>query len=115
MAVTGFLEISFDLDADYESPSWDVRGCDCGSLQMTWSGAENPNEATAVPQCSNDGVNWNDLSVSLGEIILDEATGTQVWEWQRFTTRYVRLKFMANGNSDGFAQITAWAHPIAIR
>lgn len=113
MITTGFLEETFTLAGDYNSTIWDVRGLDCGSMHLVWTGADDPNTATAVLEASNDGVNWNDLSVSLGQIILTVADDNQLWEFERFTTRYVRLAYVANGNASGRGLIISWAHPIA--
>lgn len=115
VATTGFLEESFDLDGNYNTAIWDVKNLECGSMQFIWSGADALNTATISPQASNDGENWNDVSVGLGPIELAVAAENQVWEFERFTTRYVRLSYVANGNSGGIGRIVSWAHMLQSR
>lgn len=108
---TGFLEEIFDMSADFTSTVWDVRDIECGSIQFIWDNVDDIDGLAGV-QSSNDGENFNFDSFSVNTITVDCPASTQMWEWLRFTTRYIRFVYNNNSITTGTGRLLAWGHPL---
>jgi len=88
------------------STAADARYYDKFSYQLDWSGLTGLS-STIIPQVSNDGSTWVDLENAWDDIIytLDAASGTQVWIFSSVAARYVRMNYVANGNTTGTATL----------
>lgn len=84
------------------STALDLRYSTFCSMQLTWTGLTGL-AGTIVPQVSNDGSSWNDMESPYDDVLvtMDTAADTQVWLWFGGLARYVRLKYVANGNTTG--------------
>lgn len=90
------------FSGDLNSTAVDCRYYDRFSYQLDWSGLSGLS-STVLPQVSNDGSTWADLENYWNDIMytLTTASGTQVWIFREVPARYVRLKYVANGNTTG--------------
>ena len=90
------------LTGDTNSTAVDCRYYDRFSYQLDWSGLAGLT-STLIPQVSNDGVTWAELDNEWDDIkfTLDATTGTQVWMFREIPARFVRLSYVANGNTTG--------------
>lgn len=93
-----------DASADQATDAILVKGALSGAFHLYWSGLDAYN-ATVILQGSN--VNnsadeyWNDLGGDSGGAIMLRDPDSQIWEFTKFTTKYIRLSYQANNVTTG--------------
>lgn len=94
------------LSSNTQSTALESRYGERLVYQLTWSGLTGLS-STVIPQVSNDGTNWTDLESVYNDVIytLDAASGTQNWWFREIPARYVRMSYVANGNTTGTATL----------
>lgn|SRR3990167_95818 len=105
------ISASYSLTSDFQSASIETRYLSWGSLQFNWVDIDAFN-ARVILQGSNDNTSWNDFGGEGGGIITLLDTDTQIWEFTKFTTRYIRLDFTANNVTSGSASLYFEGHRV---
>jgi hypothetical protein len=94
--------------ADFVSESWEVLAgfphtkLAHGSVQVVWEGID-AGTGTLEIQVSNDNIHWNCYS---DQTTIPAGSESQIYEFNKFTTRYLRVKWTKNTVSAG--TITIW-------
>jgi len=94
---------------DFQSEGIDVRYLTQGSIQFDWADLDAFN-ARVIIQGSNNSIDWSDFGGADGGITITRATSAQIWEFTKFTTRYIRLDFTSNNVSTGSASLLFEGH-----
>ena len=104
------LQSQHHAGSDFVSDAWEVlpgfpgRGLRQGSIQVVWSGLDALDGVIEI-EVSNDGINWNCYGTNT-EVTLTPAAQNQVYEFQKFMTRFVRVKYTRNSVNAG--SISIW-------
>ena len=106
------ITAAYSAGSNFVSESWEVmptypdRPLRQGSLQVIWSGLD-ALDAVVTLDVSNDNINWNCYG-GVVQVTIDVASDNQVYEFQKFMSRYVRLVYQKNSVTTG--QIKIWTH-----
>jgi hypothetical protein len=103
------LHVIYDASSNFTSESWEVmptypgRPLRQGSLQAIWSGLD-ALTGTLELEVSNDNINWNCYG-GVVEVTMTPAADNQIYEFQKFMSRYVRVKYTKNTVTTGTIKI----------
>lgn len=94
------LQAIYPAGASFTSEAWEVlpvfpgRPLRQGSLQVIWSGIDAGTGIIEV-EVSNDNINWNCYADNT-EVTIPAGSEAQMYEFEKFMTRYLRLRWTKN-------------------
>jgi len=99
------VAVGQSLNGDFNSAAMEVIGFDMAAIQAVWSGA-NGVKGKIVPQASLDNVNWCDMVAISDSRLVNAATGCLMYAFDFIPYDFLRVAFIANGNTAGTMTVT---------
>lgn len=96
------------MAADFETNAMEIGGFDCGSMVISWTGADAFN-GIFIPQFSNDGECWCDYLAESDAQRAASVNGCRMYEFSTFCFEQVRLKFLHKTVSSGTFEVLVYA------
>lgn len=109
MATVFNIETVITVTGGFTTDVWDTSKLANGSVQFVWSSL-NAGDGQLDVYVSNDNVNF-DVSGCADPVAVDTTSGTHVYEFRGFTTRYVRFAFTPGAVTTGQFVIRSYAQP----
>lgn len=100
------LVTSQAMNADFNTPPWDITGIDLGSIELAWTSYSNAGTAATFKlQGSNAGVVWDDIPST--SVTVSGATGNQMYNVDRQGYKKIRLAYSHGSASAGTMTVVA--------
>lgn len=96
------LSLSQSMAASFNGPVWDVRGMECGSIEVAWTGFTNAAaDATLKIEVSNSQVCWCPYTNSEFTIPIADVAECHMFEFGETGFKYMRVTYTAGSATAG--------------
>ena len=97
---------TFDMGSDHNSVVVEFEPGRLGSIVLRWEGLTGTPPCTAIIECSNDTIHWDEMGGDRGGAVIETLDDDrQIWEFVGYCARFRRVAYTANGITGGTGYI----------